>query len=411
MQSAPAKLMYLVLKNRRFLIRTILFVMLPTIGITYLLPRKYTVTTVILPPEEQNLGGMTMGGFSVGELAGFFSGGMGYSLPLMTTLGDVYVTILNSRSLIDHVILKSGYLETVNLDRRYEREPYTALYLARKQFRKNYSATTTSSGFIQLEITTGSPEFSILVAEEVIASLDSINMWVLSQRQIEDRVLLERQLHSADSILSVTSGSLLSFEETYGFIEPNAVLTQLMDVLSEMKARYVETVITADAIRRGVRTGRSATLTELDAEAAAIGRAISDIESGSSTGGLDIGIRVDELPVAMLEYARLRTDYEVQIKMVSMLSISLQQAMIQEESIHSTLRVLDSPDHPGWKSKPKKLLIWIEVFLATVFILCCYLLGRERWHALKLERPESWDAWNNLFTDVRSDFRRKPRRQ
>jgi len=120
---------------------------------------------------------------------------------------------------------------------------------------------------------------------------------------------------------------------------------------------------------------------------------------------------VDELPVAMLEYARLRTDYEVQIKMVSMLSISLQQAMIQEESIHSTLRVLDSPDHPGWKSKPKKLLIWIEVFLATVFILCCYLLGRERWHALKLERPESWDAWKNLFTDVRSDFRRKPRRQ
>lgn len=411
MQSAPAKLMYLLLKNRGFLLKTILFVMIPTIGITYLLPRKYTVTTVILPPEEQNLSGMTMGGFSVGELAGFFSGGMGYSLPLMTTLGDVYVTILNSRSLIDHVMIKTDYLATEGLERRYEHEPYTALYLARKQFRKNYSATTTSSGFIQMEITTGSPEFSILVAEEVIASLDSINMWVLSQRQIEDRFLLEKQLHVADSMLSVTSESLLAFEEAYGFIEPGAVLSQLMDVLSEMKTRYVEAVVTADAIRRGVRTGHSATLTELDAEAAAIGRAISDIESGSVAGGLDIGIRVDELPVAILEYARLRTDYEVQIKMVSMLSISLQQAMIQEESIHSTLRVLDSPDHPGWKSKPKKLIIWIEVFLATVFILCCYLLSRERWHTLKLERPESWNAWNNLFSDMRSDFKRKSRQQ
>lgn len=403
--------MYLVLKNRAFFLKTLLFVMLPTIGITYILPRQYTVKTVILPPEEQNLSGMSMGGFSVGELAGFFSGGMGYSLPLMTTLGDVYVTILNSRSLIDHVMIKTGYLARVNLERRYEREPFTALYLARRQFRKNYSAATTSSGFIQIEITTGSPEFSILVAEEVIASLDSINMSVLSQRQIEDRLLLERQLHAADSMLSITSGSLLAFEEEYGFIEPDAVLSQLMDVLSQMKARYVETVITADAIRRGVRTGRSATLTELDAEAAAIGRAISDIESGSVAGGLDIGIRVDELPVAMLEYARLRTDYEVQIKMVSMLSISLQQARIQEQGIHSTLRILDSPDHPGWKSKPKKLLIWIEVFLATVFILCCYLLGRERWHALKTERPESWNAWNNLFSDVRSDFRRKTKKQ
>ncbi len=411
MQSAPAKLMYLLLKNRVFFLKTILFVMIPTIGITYILPREYTVTTVILPPEEQNLSGMTMGGFSVGELAGFFSGGMGYSLPLMTTLGDVYVTILNSRSLIDHVMIKTGYLATQHLDDRYEREPHTALYLARKQFRKRYSATTTSSGFIQLEITTSSPEFSILVAEEVIASLDSINMWVLSQRQIEDQFLIERQLRVADSMLSVTSESLLAFEEAYGFIEPNAVLSQLMDVLSEMKARYVETVITADAIRRGVRTGHSATLNELDAEAAAIGRAISDIESGSVAGGLDIGISVDELPIAMLEYARLKTDYEVQIKMVSMLSISLQQARIQELSIHSTLRVLDSPNHPGWKSKPKKLIIWIEVFLATVFILCCYLLGRERWHTLKIEKPDSWSAWNNLFNDVRSDLRRKPKKQ
>ncbi len=411
MQSAPSKMMYLLLKNRVFFLKTILFVMVPTIGITYLLPREYTVTTVILPPEEQNLSGMTMGGFSVGELAGFFSGGMGYSLPLMTTLGDVYVTILNSRSLIDHVMIKTGYLATQHLDDRYEREPHTALYLARKQFRKRYSATTTSSGFIQLEITTSSPEFSILVAEEVIASLDSINMWVLSQRQIEDQFLLERQLRVADSMLSVTSESLLAFEEAYGFIEPNAVLSQLMDVLSEMKARYVETVITADAIRRGVRTGHSATLNELDAEAAAIARAISDIESGSVAGGLDIGISVDELPIAMLEYARLKTDYEVQIKMVSMLSISLQQARIQELSIHSTLRVLDSPNHPGWKSKPKKLIIWIEVFLATVFILCCYLLGRERWHTLKIEKPDSWSAWNNLFNDVRSDFRRKPKKQ
>lgn len=411
MQSAPARMMYLLLKNRVFFLKTILFVMVPTIGITYLLPREYTVTTVILPPEEQNLSGMTMGGFSVGELAGFFSGGMGYSLPLMTTLGDVYVTILNSRSLIDHVMIKTGYLATQHLDDRYEREPHTALYLARKQFRKRYSATTTSSGFIQLEITTSSPEFSILVAEEVIASLDSINMWVLSQRQIEDQFLIERQLRVADSMLSVTSESLLAFEEAYGFIEPNAVLSQLMDVLSEMKARYVETVITADAIRRGVRTGHSATLNELDAEAAAIARAISDIESGSVAGGVDIGIRVDELPVAMLEYARLRTDYEVQIKMVSMLSISLQQARIQELSIHSTLRVLDSPNHPGWKSKPKKLIIWIEVFLATVFILCCYLLGREGWHTLKIEKPDSWSSWNNLFNDVRSDFRRKPKKQ
>ncbi len=410
MQSAPANLMYMLLKNRGFILKVLLFVMVPTVVLTYILPKQYTVTTVILPPEEQSAGGLSLGGLSMGELAGFFSGGMGYSLPLMTTLGDVYVTILNSRSLIDHVMLKTGYLATVeNLDERYEREPYTALYLARKYFRRNYKATTTSSGFIQIAVTTGSPEFSIQVSEEVVAALDSVNIWVLSQRQTEDRILLERQLRAADSTLSATSAALLEFEETYGFIEPNAVLTQLMDVLAEMKTRYLEAAVAANAARNGIRAGNSASLSELEAEAAAIRRAIDQIESGSSVGNLEIGIQVDKLPVAMLEYARLRTDYEVQLKMVSMLAISLQQAQIQEASIHSTLRVLDTPGHPGWKSKPKKLLIWIEVFLATFFILCCYLLARERWHTMRREKPEAWSTWNDLFSEIRSDFRRKRR--
>ncbi len=408
MQSSAASLMYTLLKNRRFILKVILLVMAPTVLLTYLLPKKYTVTTVILPPEEQTTVGLD--GFSLGELAGFFSGGMGYALPLMTTLGDVYVTILNSRSLIDHVMLKTGYLSTVeNLDERYEREPYTALYLARKHFRRNYKATSTSSGFIQIEVTTGSPEFSIRVSEEAVAALDSVNIWVLSQRHAEDNALLERQVSAADSALSATAAALLEFEETYGFIEPDAVLTQLMDVLAEMKSRYLAATVAANAARSGIRAGNSASLSELEAEAAAIRRAIDQIESGTTAGNLEVGIQVDKLPVAILEYARLRTDYEVQLQMHSVLSISLRQAQIQESGIHSTLRVLDTPGHPGWKSKPKKLLIWIEVFLATCFILCCYLMARERWHALRREKPETWSAWNDLFGEVRSDFRRKRR--
>jgi len=408
MQKIPARLMYLLLLNRRFVIKSLLIVMIPTIIITYLLPQKYTVTTVILPPEDQSIGGLSMGGLTMGELAGFFSGGMGYSLPLMTTLGDVYVTILNSSSLIDQVMLNTGYLTTVKLDRRYERQPYTALYLARKIFRKNYKATSTSSGFIQIEVTTGTPEFSIQVSEEIVAALDSINTWVLSERQAEDRRLLELRLSSADSLLAATGTALLDFESNYGFIEPNAVLEQYMAILSEMKARYLEASIAATSLRAGIRAGNNATARELDAEAASIRRAISDIESGNLEGVIgDVGIRFDLLPVAMLEYARLKTDYEIQVKMVSMLSINLQQMIAQEMSINPTLRLLDSPSHPGWKSRPKKLLIWVEVFLATIFLICCYLLARERWYELRAEKPQAWSLWNDLFQDMRSDFRRK----
>lgn len=409
-QQTPARLLYIILKNRGFVIKTLLLVMLPLIGITYLLPESYTVTTVILPPEEQQMGGLSFGGVSAAEIAGLFGTGMGYSVPMMTTLGDVYVTILNSRALIDHVMLKTNYLERVKLGRRYERQPHTAIHLARKVFMKNYRASTTSAGFIQIEMTTNCPEYSILVSEEIVASLDSINTWVLTSRQREDLILVESQLAAAESSLAATSEALLNFEETYGFIEPDAVLTQFMAVLGEMKARYLETVVTANAMRSGVRQGTVSRLLELDAEAAAIRHAITELETGRSIpegSSLDIGIRIDLLPVAMLEYARLRTDYDLNLRLVSSLNITRDNLLVKQTVVHSTLRILDVPRHPGWKSRPKKLMIWILFFVGTSFLLCCYLLARERWHELKTEKPEAWNRWNHLLKEVRKDFSRK----
>jgi hypothetical protein len=63
--------------------------------------------------------------------------------------------------------------------------------------------------------------------------------------------------------------------------------------------------------------------------------------------------------------------------------------------------------HPGWKSKPKRLYIWIELFIITSIILVVFLYSREKWYELKVENPETWNKWNNMKQDIRNDFRRK----
>jgi uncharacterized protein involved in exopolysaccharide biosynthesis len=150
MSSVPSSFLYVLLKNRKFLFRVLLVVMLVTVGITYLLTQKYTVKTVILPPDDQSSGGLSLGGLSLGEFAGFFSGGMGYSLPLMTTLSDVYVRILNSRTVVDNVIISMGYADSTGIAESRPNQPEVVLYLARKQFLKDYTARVGSSGFIEV---------------------------------------------------------------------------------------------------------------------------------------------------------------------------------------------------------------------------------------------------------------------
>ncbi len=407
MSNTPNNLIYILLKNRRFIIKVLTVVMLLTVGGSYLLPNKYTVTTVILPPEEQASPALSFGGLSLGEFAGFFSGGMGYSLPLMTTLADVYSDILNSRTLIDQVILSTAYIDSAGFSERYENQPEVAMYLARKQFRRNYSATVTSSGFIKINVTTGNPMYSVEVSERVVFLLDSINTSITMARYITSRESTENQLSVASAELDNTTEKLLHFEEEYGTIMPNDELSQVMTVLAEMKGRYIETTMMANAVRNGIRSGTTAQILELDATAEALRQSIDLIENGSSSGGVDLGIGLGNLPPAMIEYARLQTDFEMQLKMTTAFELRVQQALIQESSITSSLRILDPPRDPGWKSKPKRLYIWIELFLITSVVLIAFLYSREKWYELKVENPETWNKWNNVKQDIRNDFRRK----
>lgn len=381
-----------------------------TIGITYLLPKKYTVTTVILPPEEQASPALSLGGLSLGEFAGFFSGGMGYSLPLMTTLADVYSEILNSRTLIDQTIFSTGYIDSLDFTERYETHPEVAMFMARRIFRKNYSAKVTSSGFLEITVTSKDPMYSVEISERVVFLLDSINTSITMARYRTSRESTENQLAVAQAGLETTTAAILRFEEEYGTILPNEELEQAMSVLAEMKGRYIETTLMASAVRNGIRSGTTAQLLELETRAEALRRSIEVIEYGSSSGGVSFGVGLSNLPPAMIQYARLQTDFQMQLKMSIALDLQVEQALIQEASITSSLRILDPPRHPGWKSGPKRLYIWIELFLVTAVFLGIFLFSRERWHQLRQENPEAWNKWNNLKQEIRNDFRRKKRK-
>ena len=406
MSNLSASFLYVLLKNRKFVIRTLFIIMVITVGITYLLPKSYTVKTVILPPEEPASPGLSIGGLSLGEFAGFFSGGMGYSLPLMTTLSDVYVEILNSRTLIDNVIMSTGYADSTGINDSYGEHPEVAMYRARMEFNKNYTARVGSAGMIDIEVTTKNPFYSIEIAERVVFLLDSINTDITRSRFEENRNLTENQLAVARAALERTTASLIGFEEQYGTIMPEEEITELMSVLAEMKGRYIETTLMASAIRNGIRYGTTAQILELETEAQALSEAITMIESGSGgVGGVDLGPGLSNLPPALIEYARLKTDFEMNLKMVTALEVQVEQAVVQEQNITSSIRILDPPRHPGWKSKPKRLYIWAETFILAFLFICMFLFSRERMLDLKRNKPQVWEKWNQLFTEMKGDFR------
>jgi capsule polysaccharide export protein KpsE/RkpR len=408
----PNQFLFLLLQNRWFLLKALLVVMIPTVIVTYLLSKSYTVTTLIMPPESQPLPSLSIGGLASGDFAGFFGGGMGYALPLMTTLSDVYSQILESRTLIELVILSTGYLEDQDLLDKYNQNNALGLYWARKRFRNNYSVNVTPSGFIRISVTTSDPLYSVEISARVIALLDSINADINTSRLEITRRLIERQYASADSMLLSASRDLLFFKDTSGVVELGTETAELVTLLMTTKGIYLEIQASAQAIRSGLAHGSNAMLYQLDRQADATREVIDLLERGEVPSfGDDVGFNfsLDEIPELAIEYAKLRTNYDISLTMSNMLRIQLEQAIVQETMVEETIRILDPPGHPGWKSKPKRLYIWIEVFLVASFFLVGYVQAKYRISEMKRERPEAWGPWGKLLKDIGGDFKRKRR--
>jgi uncharacterized protein involved in exopolysaccharide biosynthesis len=408
----PLWYLYLLLKNRWFLVKAMLLVMIPTVAITYVMDEKFTVSTVIMPPEEQSTSGLTIAGLGLAEFAGYFGGGMGFSLPLMTTLSDVYEEILKSRSLIERVILTTSYLDSTNLRERYERSEQLGMYWARKQFRKNYRVSVSPTGFLEIQFTAGDPWYAVEVSEAIIAALDSINSEISTSRLEQARIFLEQRAEMAESSFAEAGRAIREFEAEYDLVAPEEELISYISNLADLKTQYATLVTEISAMRQGITGAPSATLLFKERRAAELLEVINMLESGVAAPGYeDImpSVSLNEFPEISLRYATLKADYEMYLQITNAVRISLQEAIAAEERQQTHIRVLDPPRHPGWKSKPKKSLIWMEVFLLAFVSLFAFIVARENIRRVKREKPELWEPWNRMISDIKREitFRRK----
>lgn len=403
----PLWYLFFLLKNRWFLVKALLIIMIPTIIITFMLKKKYTVTTLIMPPEEQSIPSLSIAGMGASEFAGYFSGGMGFSLPLMTTMSDVFEEILKSRSLAEHVILSTSFIDSTDLRSVYDQDEQIGLYWARMKFDENFSANITPSGFLQIEFTSGNPWYSVEVSESIVATLDSINAEINVSRLVQSRIFLELQNEMAENMLVNASVAMESFEAEYDLVAPEQEMTEFIELLASLKTEYSTLAIEISALRQGISGTSNAVILFKERKAAELLDVIDMLELGVAAPGYEDvmpAISLENFSDISFEYAVLSADYEMALKLANTVKMSLQQAIVAEEREQPSVRVLDPPRHPGWKSKPKRILILLEVFLLAFISLFGFLVARENIRDVIEKRPDQWEPWRKLFKEIRRDF-------
>jgi uncharacterized protein involved in exopolysaccharide biosynthesis len=381
----------LVWTNRRFIFRvTAAGVLLSTL-LAFLIPKRFASTTRLMPPDQGGSGmGMAMmaaASGNVGSQLGSSLGAMAGNLLGLKSSSDLFIGILQSRTVQDDVINKFD-LRKVYSDRRMED--------ARQDLVKNtgFSADR-KSGIITIQVEDKSPTRAAAMAGEYVSELNQVVTQLNTSSAHRERVFLEdrltqvkQDLESAEKNFSefATKNTALDIPtQGKAMIEAAAVLEgQLIAAQTELEGlkqvyadgnvRVRSTQARVDELRRQIEKS--------------LGNKSGDPGTGNGKNQRSLYPSIREIPALGVGYADLYRNTKIQEAVFQTLTQEYELAKVQEAKETPSVKVLDPPDVPEKISFPPRLLIITLGAVLAIVGSVSWIFGKRAWDQTEQEDPQ-----------------------
>jgi uncharacterized protein involved in exopolysaccharide biosynthesis len=377
--------------NRRILFfKVAIRVLVAATVIAILIPPQYESTANIMPPEKNDPGALLSllgrgggggGGSSeaggtagLAALAGSFLG--------TSTSGALYVQLIHSRTVQDHVIDRFGlqkiYWARYKQDARKILEKRTAVDQDRK------------SGVISIAVTDRSPERARMIAQAYVEELDRLLSQVSTSSARRERIFIEQRLATVKSDLEGAEREFSAFaskntaldikEQSKAEVQAAAVLQgQLIAAQSELQG--LEQIYTANNVRvRSLRARTQELQRQLQRISGTDASLAADADADSSAPDLYPSIR--KLPLLGVQWADLYRKAKIQETIFQLLTQQYELTKIQEAKEIPTVRVIDPANLPEKKSWPPRLLIILVLTAIALGGTVVWVVGSEHWESI-----------------------------
>lgn len=382
----PINLFYpliVIAKNKRRIIFIPIIAALLAMGITLLMPNKYTAMVQILPPQSQSGASAMLG--QLGALSGMAGGALGLKNP-----SDVYLGMLSSRTLQDRLI------ERFKLKERFETK--TAMD-TRKALSNASKLSTSKTGLIVLEFEDKDPKFSADVTNGYVEELQKMTQVFAVTEASQRRMFFEKQLKQAKQLLADSEVALKQVQEKTGLIQLDGQAEAIIRSAAEFKAQIAAKEVQLGAMRT-FATPDNPNYQKMQTELSGLRAQLSKIETGMNRGKGDISVSTSSVPEAGLEYVRRVRDVKYSEAIFEMLARQFELAKIDEAKEGSILQVLDYAVVPDKKSSPGRMLIVLSILLATGFFVILWSFLREAFISNSAE-PEKQKQIQDLRNALR----------
>jgi tyrosine-protein kinase Etk/Wzc len=332
-------------RRRRFILSFAAVVTVLAGAVSFVLPKEYTATVIILPPQQNSSLGSTLamqlaGLGSMSELAG---AGLG-----LKSLNDMYVTMLKSRSVEDAVIQHYGLMQ------EYHKKYYVD---ARRVLEKHSEINgSTKDGLIRVSIENPNPVRAAEIANGYVEQFRTLSQHLAVTEASRRRIIFEQQLEKTKNDLSNAEEALKQTELTTGMVELDSQARAMIEAAARLRAEVVAKEVEVESMR-SYAGDQNPDLVAAQDELNHLRQQFTQLVGSNGNGSGDLFLPKGQVPQAGLEYIRKLRDVKYYEAIFDILARQLELAKLDEAKEGGFIQIVEAATPPERKSFPKRLLI------------------------------------------------------
>ncbi len=382
--------------RRRFFFRAGAVGLLGSTLVAFMIPKSYTSTTQLMPPDPQSTSGMALMAGMAAKAGGGLAGAAGDLLGLKSS-GALFIGVLRSQTsqarLIQQFDLRKVYGTRLVIDARANLDENTSISEDKK------------SGIITISVTDHNPQRAAALAGAYVDQLNSLVSELSTSSAHRERVFLEERLKVAKQDLDDASNQLAQFSSKNNTLDIQQEGKAMLDAAGSIVGEMIAAQSQLEGLRQ-IYTDNNSSVRSLNARVAELRKQleklggteaqISNVAAPSSgqsadpapaqTSGLPYPT-IRSLPLLGAKYGDYYRRAKIQETVYELLTEQYELAKVQEAKETPSVKVLDPARVPEKKSFPPRLVI---MFLGT-FLVCAmsviWVLGTARWEEVDPQDP------------------------
>lgn len=384
--------MRLVWNQRRFLLRLTGIGLAITAVVAFLIPNRYQSTTRLMPPDQTNSGMALLsaalggrGGSDSGSGSGLNLGAVAGDLLGMKTSSDLFIGILQSRTveddLIDRFNLRKVYWDRYYKDARADLERRTDITTDRK------------SGIITILVSDRDPKRAAAMGTEYIHELDRLVAQVNTTSAHRERVFLEGRLSEVQKDLETAEKQFSAFASKNVALDIPTQGKAMIEAAAALKGQLIVAQTELQGMRQiysdnNVRVrGLQARVNELQRQVQQLGGKYDSSTDSTIQADQALFPSIRKLPVLGVSYADLYRNTKVQEAVYETLTQEYEMAKVQEAKETPSVKLIDPPDVPEKHSSPHRLLLILGGTCLFLVGGIGWIFGHERWGQIDAGDP------------------------